>query len=285
MTNHNTTTAEAGSEDYTTSAGLRALLYRLHEAGPGSWRTDPVAKDLMVYAADKYAALARKHGLDAWEAAAAAFDVMRTRSAREAIDPWAVVTHGVQRTCIAEERGQGLLCSVHQARKAKFTMFHDAERLSDRENPLDEYHSAFHVTDPDPEDHSEAEPDGVCTSANSAMEDAIAFITLLGWPPHTARATVEHICEALAIAGSRQQAFEKLRRDQHSRALLDVPRSAWSAILRILLGNHAPGLSATTAGRGILLRLLIGETLPVLLRDDDLVLSVALLAPHGGGRR
>lgn len=285
MTNR-TSTVEAGGEDYTTSAGLRALLYRLHEEGPGAWRTDPVARELMVYAADKYAALARKHGLDPWEAAAAAFDVMRTRSAREGDDPWAVVTHGVQRTCIAEERGHGLLCSVHQARKAKYTVFHDAERLSDRENPLDEYHRAFHVTDPDPAETAEPVlPAGVCTTATSAVEDTIAFLTLLGWPAPTARVTVEHICAELARAGSRQQAFEQLRRDQHSRALLDIPSPSWSAILRVLLGNHAPGVSATTAGRGILLRLLIGETLPVLLRDDDLVLTVALSAPKGGGRR
>lgn len=281
-----TMTAEAGGEDFTSSAGLRALLYRLHEEGPGAWRTDRVAAELMEYAAQKYAALARKHHLDPWEAAGAAFDVMRTRSAREADDPWAVVTHGVQRTCIAEERGHGLLCSVHQARKAKFTMFHDAERLSDRENPLDEYHQAFHVTDPEPEALSEpVVPAGVATTATSAAEDAIAFITLLGWPPQMARATVDHICGALAKAGTRQQAFEKLRRDQHSRALLDIPRSSWSAILRVLLGNHAPGVSATTAGRGILLRLLIGESLPVLLHDDDLVLTVALSAPKAGGQR
>jgi len=30
----------------------------------------------------------------------------------------------------------------------------------------------------------------------------------------------------------------------------------------------------------VLLRLLIGESLPVLLRDDDLVLSVSLAAPR-----
>ncbi|GAA1558427.1 hypothetical protein [Brevibacterium picturae] len=292
-----TTTAAAGGEDYTTGEGLRALLGRLHEEGPGAWRTDPTAARLMTYAADKYAALARKHGLDPWEAASAAFDVMRTRSAREAEDPWAVVTHAVRITCIAEKRGQGLLCSTHQARRPHYSVFHDAERLSDRENPLDDYHPAFHITDPDPDedaDPGDANPDegrrpagpaGVVTSAAGAVEDAIAFITVLGWPPQTARAAVEHVCQALARAGSRQSAFEVLRRDQHSRALLDLPGTSWTALLRVLLGNPAPGLSATNAGRGILLRLLIGETLPVLLHDDDLVLTVSLAAPkHGGGR-
>ena len=196
----------------------------------------------------------------------------------------------VRITCIAEERGQGLLCSTHQARRPHYSVFHDAERLSDRENPLDDYHPAFHTTDPDPGDDEEsrpeaAEPTGVRPSALSAVEDAIAFITVLGWPPQTARAAVEHVCQALARAGSRQSAFEVLRRDQHSRALLDLPGTSWTALLRVLLGNPAPGVAATSAGRGILLRLLIGETLPVLLHDDDLVLTVSLAAPkHGGGR-
>lgn len=285
-----TMTADPGGEDYTTGEGLRALLGRLHKEGQGAWRTDPTAARLMTYAADKYAALARKHGLDPWEAASAAFDVMRTRSAREAEDPWAVVTHAVRITCIAEERGQGLLCSTRQARRPHYSVFHDAERLSDRENPLDDYHPAFHTTDPstnsDEEDaETEARPAEVRPSAAGAVEDAIAFITVLGWPPQTARAAVEHVCQALARAGSRQSAFEVLRRDQHSRALLDLPGTSWTALLRVLLGNPAPGLSATSAGRGILLRLLIGETLPVLLHDDDLVLTVSLAAPkHRGGQ-
>jgi len=72
-------------EDYTTSEGLRALLHRLHRSGSHAWKHDHVAAELAAFAAEKYAALARKHGLDPWEAASAAFDVMRTRSAREAI--------------------------------------------------------------------------------------------------------------------------------------------------------------------------------------------------------
>ena len=88
-------------EDFTSGEGLRALLNRLHEAGPGAWQHDPVAADLMVYAAQKYDLLARKHGLDPWEAASAAFDVMRTKAARTADDPWGVVTHAVRITIVA----------------------------------------------------------------------------------------------------------------------------------------------------------------------------------------
>ena len=68
MTNHTSTTgttntSEAG-EDYRSSEGLRALLRRLHAAGRGAWEQDPVAGELMAFAAEKYAALAHKHRLD-----------------------------------------------------------------------------------------------------------------------------------------------------------------------------------------------------------------------------
>ena len=170
--------------------------------------------------------------------------------------------------------------------------FHDAERLTDRETPLSEYHPAFHVTDPEPD----TDPDGgdssggggrggggvrASMSASSAAEDAIALVTMLGWEPATARTSVEHICGALAKAGARHTAYENLRRDQYARALLDLPGRSWSALLKVLLGNPHPGLSATPAGRGVLLRLLIGESLATLLRDDDLVLTICLAAPKG----
>ena len=45
-------------------------------------------------------------------------------------------------------------------------------------------------------------------------------------------------------------------------------------------GKPHPALAATSAGRGVLLRLLIGETIPMLLRDDDLVLTICLAAPR-----
>lgn len=273
-----------GGEDFATSDGLRALLTRLHEAGGGAWTHDPTARELMAYTAEKYAPLARKHGLDPWEAATAAFDAMQNRSTREADDPWAMLTHAVRITCIFEERAQGLLCSVHQARRPHVSMFHDPERFGDRENPLTDYHLAFHFTDDTDQDQDQCNESGrACMSASSAAEDAIALLGLLGWPPETARAAVEHVCGALTKAGARQAGYEALRRDRHARALLDLPARSWTALLRALLGNPDPAYAATSAGRGVLLRLLIGETLPVLLRDDDLVLALSLAAPSRPG--
>lgn len=284
MTNDTSTMSETSgrqAEDYRTSEGLRALLKRLHAAGCGAWGHDPVAAELMAFAAEKYAALAHKHRLDPWEAASAAFDVMRTKAARTADDPWAVITHAVRITCIAEERGQGLLCSTHQARRPRYSIFHDPERLSDRENVLSDYHPAFQIKDAhdrdDTPEQAPAEP--VATTAASAVEDAITLLMLLDWPEGTARSAVEHVCVALTRVGNRHTAYETLRRDKHARALIDLPGRSWAVLLRALLGCPDPALAATGAGRGVLLRLLIGETLPVLLRDDDLVLTLSLAAP------
>lgn len=261
------------------SEALRALLNRLHDAGRGAWRDDPEAAALMRHAADKYAALARKHGLDPWEAASAAFEAMRGAATRRAEDPWAVVTRAVQVTCIGEERGNGLLCSVHQARRPRYSVFHDAERFSDRENPLPEYHPAFHVdpfADDDAEEPASSEP---VTTVASAVEDTIALFSRLGWEPETARAAVEYVTARLGEASSRASAFEGLRRDRQARALLDLPGASWTALLRIVLGTPDPAFARTNAGRGVLLRLLIGEPLRALLMDDDLVLAAGLAAP------
>lgn len=279
-----TTGTRTGRNRFEDSEALRALLNRLHRAGRGAWRNDPEAAALMEHAANKYAALARKHGLDPWEAASAAFEAMRGAATRRAEDPWAVVTRAVQVTCTAEERGNGLLCSVHQARRPKYSVFHDAERFSDRENPLPDYHPAF-CFDPftDTDDLDERPVRERAMSVTAAVEDTIAFLSWVGWDPSTARAAVEYITTRLAESVSRASAFEVLRRDRQARALLDLPGASWTALLRIVLGNPDPTLAHTNAGRGMLVRLLIGQPLRALLTDDDLVIAAGLAAPRLGG--
>ena len=269
-----TTQRETGSMTFRDSEGLRMLLARLQADGGTSWRTDPEASELMQFTAKRYAGLARKHRLDPWEAAAAAFDAMRAPSTLRADDPWAIVTRAVQVTCIAEERAQGLLCSVHQARRPKVSGYHDAERFSDREHALPDYHPAFSINPVDAQ--TEAPP---LDEVQAAVEDAILLFTLLGWSADRARAGVEYVCGRLADAPSRPSAYESLRRDYAARALLDVPQRAWMAMLRALLGCCTPLQAHTTASRGILLRLLIGEPLRALLRDDDLVSDIVANAP------
>ena len=263
------------------SERLRAPLTRLNDDGPDAWRSDPEAAALMRHAAQKYAALARKHGLDPWEAATAAFEAMRTAAVRRADDPWAVITRAVQITCIAENRANGLLCSVHQARRPRYSSFHDAERFSDRENPLTDYHPAFRTcpfTDDDDGTDDETELSG-STGVESAVEDTITLLCWHGWEPEVARAAVECICARLAESVSRAGAYESLRRDRHARALLDIPAPSWYRLLRIILGSPDQHLAGTNAGRGVLLRLLIGDSLRHLIADGELETSIKVAAP------
>lgn len=276
-----------GRDRFEDSEALRALLDRLHRAGGGAWQSDPDAAALMEHAANKYAALARRHGLDPWEAASAAFEAMRGAATRRAEDPWAVVTRAVQVSCIAEERGNGLLCSVHQARRPRYSAFHDAERFSDRENPLTEYHPALCFDPFADTDHEDEEPPVRHRAMNvtAAVEDTIAFLTWVGWDSSMARAAVEYITGRLAESVSRASAFEVLRRDKQACALLDLPGTSWTALLRVVLGHPDQPVARTDAGRGILVRLLIGQPLRALLTDDDLVIAAGLAAPRLGGDR
>src|SRR5699024_8322747 len=177
---------------------------------------------------------------------------------------------------------------THQARRPQFSVFHDAERFSDRENPLTDYHPAFHHHDHNHDSgigDDPGSPENEQVLAASAVTDTVALFTALGWPEPTVKASIDYICERLARAGNRATAFEALRRDKHARALLDLPALSWHGLLRIVLGHPEPVYVGTSLGRGVLLRLLIGEPVPVLLRDDVLVLTITATIPvRGGGR-
>lgn len=264
--------------------GLRALIVRLHEAGHGAWRSDPDAAALMGFCARRFGRMARKHGCDPWVAAAAAFDAMRHPSMRNADDPWAMVTRAVKVTLIAEERANGLLCSVDQARRPQNSVFHDAERFSDREHPLADWHESLRVEPPDGE--SESPPpamDGIKVA--QAIADALTLLTNLGWPYDSAKRATECVCDRLTDVETRVQAWESLRRDFHLRTFLNLSSESWNGLLRVLLGNPEPEYAHTRSGRGVLFRLLHEEPLPAMLDDSDLVVAIVASAPRRPGHR
>lgn len=127
--------AGSASRNFESRECLRALLIRLHGAGPGAWWGDREAADLMRYTAARYRPLARKHGLDSWEIGSAAFEVRLAPSTRKADNPWAVVTRAVQITCGAEVRAAGVLISTGKVRHtSRIEGFHDAIRFAEREH-------------------------------------------------------------------------------------------------------------------------------------------------------
>ena len=265
------------SHAFTTAEGLRPLLVRLRVSGPHAWETDPEARDLMLFTARKYEALAIKHHCDPSAGAAAAFEAMRTYAVRTAIDPWAVVTQAVKVSLIAEERADGLMCSVDQARRPEISRHHDVRRFCDTEADLPNFLPALAV---EPFNPDETPP----TGAFEAVEAAIDLFTALGWPRDTATCALDYIAARLVESGCRSKTHAALRRDHTARALLDIDQDAWSTVLRIILGNPNPDEACTSDGHGVLLRLLVGHPATELLDDDLLVFEISETAPRPKGR-
>lgn len=263
--------ATARPADFEDSEGLRALLQRLHTAGAGAWRHDPEAAALMRFTTRRYARLAVKYEQTPEDAAVAAFEAMLNESTRTAADPWAVVTWAVRITLIAEHRANGLLTSSARARRPEYSVFHDAERFSDRDIELTDFHPAFHVPAPD---HHSATP----TRTGQATGEAAELLRLLGWDATTVTTALDYICKRLPSFGDRASAYDSLRRDKTARVLLDLPHDAWIGLLRVVLGH--PTATSAPARRGVLARLLIGETLTDLLTDRRLVHLAVISRPR-----
>jgi hypothetical protein len=266
---------------------LRLLLVSLHYGGERAWDQDPEAAELMSLTVKKYAGLAAKHHRDADEAAAAAWGVMRTRAARIADDPWAVITHSVALQMYYEERAQGLLCGADQVRTSDVVDFHDADRISDHETNLADFHPSFwsfddlsEVVEPPAAEPDSAEPAEEPTNAFVALETAIEFFVDSGWPRAAAQLALECIAARLIRTGNKHSTFESLRRDSSIRRHLDIDQDSWIAVLRAVLGHDHPALEHTAAGRGILKRLLTGERFDELFDVAGIADVIADAAPR-----
>ena len=266
---------------FKTSEGLRMLLFELTYVVPRGWHDDPRATELMTYAMEKYGGLAHKYGLEPSDAAVAAFEVMRMRSTRLAEDPWAVTTHAVELSLIYESRAEGLLCSTGQARRSAGTDCHDAERFSDRDSEIADYHPAFHFVDnvDEIDEPKRANPDGEPTNAYFALDIAVRFFVELGWLERTARLGLEIIAARLIRCKERPAAYVSLRRDGTGPGVLDIDYEAWLTVLRAVLGNQHHDFAGTAKGHGILQRLVSGEHLNDLFQDTELADAIESVAP------
>ncbi len=259
---HHASASPAGLEPaFASPAGLRRLLERLHAAGPGAWREDPEASALVAYTIERYAPLARSWHRDPGEAGTAAFLAMTHNGVRRAGDPWAVLTRAVQISLSAESHAERHLTSTEKARR---------EQHAGRDMPLraGEYTETL-TTDTPGGQEPEAEP---------IVGQAILLLVLLGLPETMVGAVVEYVAARLAHAGSIAAAYETLRRDTAIRAQLDLQRATWTGLLGVLLGGRPrPGRPRR---KGLLERLLLGESVRDLLDDDQLVRAVLACQPH-----
>ena len=253
-----------GSEPtFSSSAGLRALLERLHTAGPGAWQKDPDARALLAYTIERYAPLARSWHRDPSEAGTAAFLAMTHNGVRRAADPWAVLTRAVQISLSAESHAERHLTSTAKARR---------EQHQQREMPLRTGERVETLTAAEPVLDVDEEPE-----AEPVIAQTVLLLTVLGWPEIAAGAVVEYVTARLADAGSIAAAYETLRRDAAIRAQLDIERVTWTGLLGVLLGSRPqPGRPTR---KGVLARLLLGESVRDLLDDNQLVRAVLACRP------
>jgi hypothetical protein len=247
---------------FATAEGLRTVLNRLHAAGDGAWKSDPEARELVLFATAKYRRLAAKWGRDEADAAHAAFLAMTAATTRHADDPWAVVTTAVARTLKAETRADRHMISTERARHPGKLIDDPPIRAGEHEEfVFDILRTPMHAP---AQDHKEGLP---------WVDEAARFLIVLGWPQTAAEASVEYVTDRLATAGNRDTAFESLRRDASIPAQLDIPSSSWTHLVRLLLGSKS--VAGVPSSRGILARVLMGDTAATLLTDDTLVLAAA----------
>lgn len=265
--------------------GLRQLLYRLHDAGPDAWSTDPEAEALLDHCAHRFGALARRYRQTPHDAAVAAFEVLRAAATARAVDPWAVVTRAVELTVQADERADALLCSTGKARRLMTGGHHDVVRFGERDDgdrSWTDHLDTMTAVGRRPLDDSSTHPSSVNGVAPGEVPVAVAnvveLLVALGWPRTVATNGLEYICSRLAEAGNPATAFEYLRRDLTPLSLLDIPHRSWTAMCRIVLGpdddlGHVAGL---------LRRVLSGEPVSTLLADQRLVSQIVRSsAPEG----
>ncbi|MEV0952671.1 hypothetical protein [Promicromonospora sp. NPDC050249] len=264
--------SRAGSQpEFATPEGLRALLDRIAEAGVHAWATIPEAAELLLFCADRYRNLARKHHLSEHDAAVAAFEALRNPAVRRAENPWAVVTTAVARTLRAEARADELLCSRDRARRMMArTDLPPAWRIGDPSapnatpagEPMPWLELALATTRSDVPTAGDLNPATAkaVTRVRAAIQATVAVLVAVGWPDDVARLGLEHITTTLTAADGVPAARERLRKDRQPAAALDIDQRTWTRLVSAVLG--------TPTRNGLLHRLLAGDTAHQVITQD-----------------
>lgn len=263
---------DAEIEFFASSEGLRTILTLLDELGPLGWQRLPAAGRLMAYARERYTPVARSWGRPPEDAATAAFLVMRTASVRNAVDPWAVVTRGVELHMIYDARSEREMMSPERARRAGTSPVAAPVRAGEHEFLYD---------------LAAAQAEGFETAGQQVervVQVAADFLTVAGWSNEQALWIVEYVCSRMADLGSQGSALDALHNDDAVRLRLGSSPEAWAALLRTLIGTRPS--SSSKAKPAVLARIVFGERLADLLEDAALVVVAAasVPTPDAGGR-
>jgi hypothetical protein len=270
-------TTKHGSEplrptpDFTTAEGLRQVIADLD--AHNAWATSPVAAELMIYATAKYAPVAKAWHRDPADAAYEAFIAMRMPTTLRAKDPWAVVTRAVALSIAAATQADRDMTSQDKARRPS-------------KRPLEEPVRAGHYEEFFYDVHPHVAPLGGSSSdgVDRVIRAACVFLVLTGWPARPVEQAVEYIAHRITGLSSRQSAIEIVSADLHIAIRLGYRPDTWAELVRLVVGAGTP--RREPARYGLLARVLLGDDVAELLRDEDLVArsrSIAAPAPEAGG--
>lgn len=244
--------------DFTTPEGLRQVIQELtdHDA----WSTSPVAAGLMVYAARKYAPIAKAWHRLPEDAASEAFIAMITPSTLRAKDPWAVVTRSVALSVAAETLAERYLTSQDKARRPKKRPDADPIRAGHYEDYLYDIH---------PHQHAGSPGGGV----DRVVRTASIFLVLTGWGPRPVEQAVDYIAHRITGLRSRESAAETVTGDLHIATRLGYGPDAWRALVKLTVGRRPRDGEKEM---GLFARVLLGDEIAELLADEQLVAASRL---------
>lgn len=269
---HHTThhhAAQGHAPDFTSGEGLRELLTELNEHN--AWATSPVAAELMVYATQKYAPIAKAWHRDPADAAYEAFLAMRTRTTLRADDPWAVITRAVALGIAAEAHADRNMTSQDKARRPSKRPTEEPVRAGHYE----EFFYDVHPHAPEIVQHG----DGEDHSVDRVIRATSVFLVLTDWPARPVEQAVDYIAHRVTGLSSRSSAVEVVSKELHIAIRLGYTPEAWAALVRLVVGTKTG--KRGNGQYGLFARVLLGDNLDDLLRDAPLVAASRRSAASG----
>ncbi|WP_454850005.1 hypothetical protein [Promicromonospora soli] len=190
---------------------------------------------------------------------------------RRARNPWAVVTTAVARTLRAEDRADQLLCSRDRARRlmarpdlspAWLIGDPSAPTATPDAEPAPWLELALATTRSEPTAAGDLDPAtaAAVSRVRAATRTTVAVLVAVGWPKDVAKLGLEHITTTLTTAAGVPAAQDRLRKDRHPAAELDIDQTTWTRLVSAVLG--------TPNRDGLLHRLLAGDTARLVIEQD-----------------
>lgn len=258
--------------DFRTSEGLREVLTSLNEHN--AWATSPVAAELMVFATGKYTPIAKAWHRDPADAAYEAFLAMRQPTTLRADDPWAVITRAVALGIAAEAHADRNMTSQDKARRP-------SKRPSEEPMRAGHYEEFFYDVHPHAPSPHTRDGDDEDESVDRVIRATCVFLVLTDWPARPVEQAVDYIAHRITGLTSSSSAREIVSRELHIAIRLGYTPAEWAGLVRLVVGTKTG--KRKSGDYGLFARVLLGDDVADLLRDDALVQASrrAAVAPTG----